>query len=255
MERTGFGAVARRARWAVLALVVVGALGGLLLDVRLDRLPDSSTAQLTVADATGAPPSSDEASTAKEYISHQVPTYAQLATSDDVLGPAAAAAGTTVEAMRPEVTATAPDESTTLDIVVRGATPQAATDEANALIRSLTDSILRLEARPGQTPRVAVNVVSPPSVPATRFVPPVGALTAAGAVAGLLVALLGVAIAASGRPQRLGRTFWAWLVHHPSEAELAKTRDAEDPRTPRDDPEAALAKAAGRWLSNRRNQD
>ena len=123
------------------------------------------------------------------------------------------------------------------------------------MVRALTDTILRLEARPGQSPRVVVNTVAPPSVPDTRFVPPAGALTAAGAVAGLLVALLGVAVWASGRPQRLGGRFWAWLVRHPSEAELARTRDAEDPRTPRDEPEAALVKAAGRWISNRRNRD
>lgn len=253
--RAEIGRVWRSARWVVVALVVVGALGGLFLDLRLDRLPDSSSAQLVLSDGSGQPASSESASTKVEYITNQLPTYAQLATSDAVLGPAAAAAGTTVDALRPEVTVTALDKTTVLDVDVRAATPQAATDDANAVVRSLTDAISRLETTPGKGPQVIVNTVSPPSVSGSRFVPPWGALTAAGAAAGLLIALLGAVIWASGVPQRLGRRLWAWFLHRPPETGLVRPPGAEDPGRPRDDPEAALVKAAGRWISNRRNRD
>jgi hypothetical protein len=229
----------------------VGALGGLLLDLHLDRLPESSTAQLTVSDATGA--TSDSAETAESYIKNQMPTYAALATSDDVLGPAATSTGTTVAALRPEVTATAVSDSTTLTLGVRASSPTAATAEATAVSQSLTAAITRLESRVGQPPRVSVTTSAGPSVPAGRFVPPAGALTAAGALAGVLLFLLGALAWASTLPQRVWRGFSTWLFRRPTAAELARV-PAADLHERRDDPEQALAKAAGHWFSKLRNR-
>ncbi len=253
MRWTDVRAALRSARWVLVVLILVGAVGGLLLDLHLDRQPESSTAQLVVADATGAPASSDSAKTVQSYIENQMSTYATLATSDDVLGPAATGAGTTVAALRPEVTATASSESTTLTLDVRAASPDAATAEATAVTQSLTAAITRLETPSGQPPRVTVTTSSGPTVPAERFVPPLGALTAAGALAGALLVLLGAVAWATGLPQRAWRGFSTWLFRRPTEAELARIPSA-DPRERRDDPEQALAKVAGQWLSKLRNR-
>jgi capsular polysaccharide biosynthesis protein len=253
MRWTDVGAAVRSARWVLVVLVVVGALGGLLLDLRQDRLPVSSTAQLTVSDASGAPASSDAAETAVSYITAQMPTYASIATSDDVLGPAAASAGTTVAALRPEVTAAEVPDTTLLTVDVRASTSAAATAEAGAVTESLTAAITRVETRPGQPSRVAVATTSGPSVPAERFVPPLGTLAAGGALAGALLVLLGALAWATTVPQRVWRRFSAWLFRRPSDAELTRV-GAEDPAGHGDDLEQALARTAGRWLSKLRDR-
>jgi capsular polysaccharide biosynthesis protein len=225
MRGSDVGAAVRSARWVLLVVIVAGALAGLLLDVRLDRLPESSTAQVTVSDASGAPASSDAASTELSYLTNQMPTYAALATSDDVLGPAAASAGTTVAALRPEVTVQALADSTVLTVDVRAPTPTAATAEAGAVTRSLGESITRVETRAGQPSRVAVTTSSAPTVPVVRWVPPMGVLTAAGALAGALLVLLGAVAWASTLPQRVWRPFSAWLLRTP-ESEPAPSGSA-----------------------------
>ena len=254
MRWSDVGAAVRSARWVLLVVIVAGALAGLLLDVGLDRLPESSTAQVTVSDASGAPASSDAASTELSYITNQMPTYAALATSDDVLGPAAASAGTTVAALRPEVTVQATSDSTVLTVDVRAPSPTAATAEADAVTQSLGAAITRVETPAGQRSRVVVTTSSAPTVPATRFVPPMGVLTAAGALTGALLVLLGAAAAATGVPQRGWRRFSTWLFRQPTEAELAWVT-ATDPHEPRDAPEQALAKVAVRWLAKLRSRD
>ena len=252
MRATDVRAALRSARWVLPILVLVGALGGLLLDLQLDRTPVSSSAQLVVSDASGAPASSDSASTMTSYITHQMPTYAALATSDDVLGSAATSAGTSVAALRSEVTVTPVSDSTLLTVDVRAATPAAATAEANAVSQSLTTAITRLETTPGGPPRVAVTTRSGPSVPATRFVPPLGALTAAGALAGALLVLLGALAWATTLPQQAWRRFSTWMFHQPSEAEL-RPAPGTDPRERHGDPEA-LTTLAVRWLAKRRRR-
>jgi hypothetical protein len=84
-------------------------------------------------------------------------------------------------------------------------------------------------------------------------VPPAGALTAAGALAGALLVLLGALAWATTVPQRAWRRFSAWLFRRPTAAELARV-PAADPHERRDDPEQALAKAAGHWVSKLRNR-
>ncbi|MCD2196191.1 hypothetical protein LQ327_22720 [Actinomycetospora endophytica] len=254
MQWTDFKAALRSARWAFVGLVVVGALGGLLLDLHLDRLPDSSSVQLTVSDATGAPPSSDSASTVRSFIKNQMPTYAELATSDDVLGPAASGSGTTLDELRPEVAVAAVQDSDQLTIDVRASSPSAATAEANAVTQSVTGAITRLETPEGHPSRVAVTTTSGPTAPAARFVPPVGVLTAAGALAGALVVLLAAAAWATGLPQRGWRGFTTWLFRRPAPGELTRVPGAEL-HEPRDDLEQALAKQAGQLLSKRKNKD
>lgn len=205
----------RSVRWVVVVGMVVGALVGLFLDLHLDRLPVSSTAQLVVSDGTGAPASSDAAATEASYLANKMPTYAQFATSDDVLGPAAAAVGTSVDALRPEVAVDAVPNTTMLTIEVRAASPRAATSEAGAVTQSLTAAITRLETPPGQGSMVDVTTSSPPSVPTARTVPPWGALTAAGAAAGALLVVLAALVWASRWPQRGWRWFTEWLFRVP----------------------------------------
>jgi capsular polysaccharide biosynthesis protein len=252
MRATDVRAALRSARWVLVVVIVAGALAGLLLDVHLDRQPESSTAQVSVSDASGAPASSDAASTALSYITHQMPTYATLATSDDVLGPAATSAGTSIATLRQEVTVSKASDSTVLTVAVRAATPAAATAEATAVTQSLTEAITRLEAPAGRPSRVAVTTSSAPTVPAARFVLPMGVLTAAGALAGALLVLLGAVAWATGLPQRAWRGFAAWLLRRPSEAELASAL-APDLRQHRDEPEP-LAQMADRWLSKLRSR-
>jgi capsular polysaccharide biosynthesis protein len=253
MRGTDVRAALRSARWVLVVLVLVGAVGGLLLDLRLDRSPVSSTARLEVSDSSGAPANSDSAQTMNSYITNQMPTYAAIATSDNVLEPAATSTGTTVAALRQEVTATSAEDSTTLTLVVRAATPEAATAEADAVVKSLSGAITQLETPTGQPPRVVVATSTPPTTPAGRFVPPMGTLAAAGALAGALVVVLGALAWATTLPQRGWRRFSTWLFRRPTAAELARI-PAADPHERRDDPEQALTRMAGQWLAKLRGR-
>lgn len=252
MRGTDVRAALRSARWVLVAVVLLGALGGLALDLRLDRSPVSSTAQLEVAGSSGATANSDSAQTMKSYITNKMATYAALATSDNVLEPAATSTGTTVAALRQEVTATSAEDSTTLTLVVRAASPEAASAEADAVVKSLSGAITQLETPAGQPPRVVVTS-TPPTTPAGRFVPPMGALAAAGALAGALVVVLGALAWATTLPQRGWRRFSTWLFRRPTDAELARIPSA-DPHERRDDPEQALTRMAGQWVAKLRGR-
>jgi hypothetical protein len=76
-----------------------------------------------------------------------------------------------------------------------------------------------------QPSRVAVTTSSAPTVPVVRWVPPMGVLTAAGALAGALLVLLGAVAWASTLPQRVWRPFSAWLLRTP-ESEPAPSGSA-----------------------------
>jgi hypothetical protein len=99
---------------------------------------------------------------------------------------------------------------------------------------------------------VDVATQAGPTVPAERFVPPMGALTAVGAVAGALVVLLGAMAWATTLPQRGWKAFSTWLLRRPSEAELAQVH-AGDVSEHRYDPEP-LTQVAGRWIAKLRKR-
>ena len=150
------------------------------------------------------------------------------------------------------MTVDAVPDSTRLTVDVRAATPTAATAEASAVTQSLTAAITRVETPAGQPPRVAVTTSSGPTVPVARFVPPLGALTAAGALAGALLVLLAALAWASTVPQRAWRRFSEWLFHRPSEAELVPP-PGTDLRERHGDPEA-MTTLVVRWLARRRSR-
>lgn len=200
----------RAARWMIVVGLVIGAVVGLAVDLNLDHRTVSATSQITLSNGAVGAESADAADTNNEYITNKMATYATLATSDDVLGPASAALGTSIDALRPEVTATPVGESTVLAVTVRGDTPADATAATDAVARTLGTAIGRIETPAGQPPLVTVAVTAA-AEPTTRFVPPIGVLTALGAVLGGLLVVLGAVLWERGVVTRVGRLLRGFL--------------------------------------------
>jgi capsular polysaccharide biosynthesis protein len=211
-----------RARTTVLVLVVgvlLGGLAGLGAGLGLARSTVASTAEILVSVGPGIQGSADAVATEDQYLSNRMTTYAALAVSDRVLGPAAGRLGTTAGALRPLVTVSAGSSGNVLDVSARAATPEAAVTATRAVDDALVPAIVALETRPGQTPPVTVAVVSTPSVPDSPFAPGLGPAAAAGAVAGLVLALLAVVARATGLPQRATRALLRWVFSVPAPPE------------------------------------
>jgi capsular polysaccharide biosynthesis protein len=197
--------------------VLLGALAGLLAGLHLDRAPVVSESQVVLSVGPAFRASTDAASTEDQYLSNRLTTYADLALSDRVLGPVAQQMGTTAGALRPFVAVTTTSNSTVLDVVVQAASPDTAAAVNRAVDASLVSTITALETRPGAVPPIGATVDSPPTVPAAPFTPPLGLTTAAGAFAGLVVALLAAAARATGLPQRATRAVLRWVFSTPDE--------------------------------------
>lgn len=208
-----------RARTTVLVLVVgalLGALAGLGAGLGLARSTAVSTAEILVSVGPGVQGSADAVATEDQYLSNRMTTYAALAVSDRVLGPAAGRLGTTADALRPLVTVSAGASGNVLDVSARAATPGAAVTAARAVDDALVPAIVALETGPGRTPPVTVAVVSTPSIPDAPFTPGLGPAAAAGAVVGLVLALLAVLARATGLPQRATRGLFRWVFSVPA---------------------------------------
>ncbi|MCD2198137.1 hypothetical protein LQ327_32685 [Actinomycetospora endophytica] len=216
---------ARTMRRLLVLGALLGALIGLFAGLLLDRSTVSSESQIVFSVGTGINGSADAAATENQYLGNRMTTYAELTQSDRVLGPAARQLGTTVDALRPLVTASATSGNTTLTLATRSADPEAAAAATRAVDGSLISTITAIETSPGLAPPIVGAVTSPPTVPAAPFTPPLGLAVAAGAVAGLVVALLAAAARATGLPQRATRAVLRWVFSTPA--------GAEPPRPPR----------------------
>jgi capsular polysaccharide biosynthesis protein len=197
--------------------VLLGALAGLAAGLHLDRAPVVSESQVVLSVGPAFRGSTDAVSTEDQYLSDRMTTYAELALSDRVLGPVAQRMGTTAGALRPFVTVTTAQNSNVLDVAVQAATPDTAAAVNRAVDESLASTITALETRPGAAPPISAAADPPPTVPAAPFTPPLGLATAAGALAGLVVALLAAAARATGLPQRATRGLLSWLFSTPDQ--------------------------------------
>lgn len=201
-------------RLLVLGLLL-GALAGLITGLQIDRTPAVSRSQVVLSVGPGFRPATDAAATEDQYLSNRMSTYAELALSDRVLGPAAAQLGTTTDALRPAVAVSAVPGGNLLAVEVAAPTSEVATAGAQAVDESLMSAITTLETRPGAVPPIAAAVDSAPSVPAAPFAPPLGLAVAVGAVAGLAVVLLAAALRATGLVQRAARALLRWVFSTP----------------------------------------
>ena len=77
----------RKAWWVLVLGAVLGAVVGLVVDLRLAGADYTSSSQVLISGG-GSSDSSDSAYNSNEYINQRMSTYAQLASSDQVVVPA-----------------------------------------------------------------------------------------------------------------------------------------------------------------------
>lgn len=196
-------AVLRRGVWIVVVVAVLFGNLGAVYVIRADGKGVTSQAQLVVT-GRAATTSQDNAYTASQYVNQRMSTYAEVATSEVVLQPAANALGVDEVDLASAVTATVPLQTTVLAIAVTGTNPQRAQQRAQAVLTSLSDQIIKLETQSGDPTRVDVRILSAASLPARSSLPAVPLAGIAGLLLGLLLALAGLAATHLLRPRGTG---------------------------------------------------
>jgi polysaccharide biosynthesis transport protein len=151
-----------RRRWLpLLALVLVGLLGGLAYGA-LSPVRYQSTSTVFFSLDRGATVSEFTAGNA--YVQDLVPSYAQVVTMPVVLDPVIAGLRLTATAQQlaRQITATAQPNTVLMDITVTDAVPAAAAGVANAVAAELATEISKLSPRGGaNAPQIRVTTTSP----------------------------------------------------------------------------------------------
>lgn len=192
-------AVLRRGVWIIVVVAVLFANLAAIFVIRADGKGVTSQAQLVVT-GRAATSSQDSAYTASQYVNQRMSTYAEVATSDVVLQPAANALGVDEADLTGAVTATVPLQTTVLALAVTGTNPQQAQQRTQAVLRALSDQITKLETQSGDPTRVDVRILSVASLPARSSLPSVPLAAIAGLLLGVLLALAGLAATHLLRP-------------------------------------------------------
>jgi capsular polysaccharide biosynthesis protein len=188
-------------QWLLAAGAVVGLLVGAYFSNRLSNAVYTSSAQVLMT-GQGDPEQPDTAYTSNQYVNQRMTTYAQIASSAQVTGPAAQSLGTDSATLATQITATVAGDTTVLALNVTGPSPDMARRNAVAVTQSFINAITKLETNPGGAARVLVNVITDPATPPARSVPALWLLLLGGFVGGLVVAVVAIVLLGWLYPQR-----------------------------------------------------
>jgi succinoglycan biosynthesis transport protein ExoP len=183
-----------RARWVVVVgCILLGVVFAALITV---RAPKVYSARASVFFSVSVSSNTRDLSSSFSYVEGLVGSYAEVATQPVVLTPVINQLGleTTPKALARSVSTETPLDTVILDILVVNASPQRASDIANAVARQLSSTVgvLGTGSQTNANNPVRVTVVSPAVVPSSPSSP----RTALNIVIGLLGgALLGVVAA------------------------------------------------------------
>lgn len=174
--------------WVLVVAVLVGAAGGYVVGGSAGATQTSTSSLLVVG--AFVDDGADLALASNQYVTQRMPTYPEIAVSDLVTGPATAELGAAPDGLDGAITATAAENATVIQLEVTGSDPAEAQRRNQAVTTALQQAIEQTENVPPQPPRVAISVVSQPSLPGE---PALGA--GAGALIGVVVgAAAGVAM-------------------------------------------------------------
>jgi capsular polysaccharide biosynthesis protein len=188
-------------QWLLAAGVVVGLLAGAYFGNRLGNAVYTSSAQVLMT-GQGDPEQPDTAYTSNQYVNQRMTTYAQVASSAQVTGPAAQALGTDPVTLAKQITATVAGDTTVLSLDVTGPSPDMARRNSVAVTQSFINAVTKLETNPGGTARVVVNVITDPTLPPSRSVPAMWLLLLGGFFGGLILAVIAIVLLRWFYPQR-----------------------------------------------------
>nr|WP_042177673.1 hypothetical protein [Kibdelosporangium sp. MJ126-NF4]CEL12753.1 Tyrosine-protein kinase EpsD [Kibdelosporangium sp. MJ126-NF4]CTQ93513.1 Tyrosine-protein kinase EpsD (EC 2.7.1.112) [Kibdelosporangium sp. MJ126-NF4] len=213
-------------QWLLAAGVVVGLIGGAYFSNRLSNAVYTSSSQVLMTGQSD-PAQPDTAYASNQYVNQRMTTYAQIATSAQVTGPAAQVLGTDPGTLESQITATVAGDTTVLSLQVKGATPEAARSNAVAVTQSFINAITKLETVPGGKSRVTVDVITDPTPPPARAVPAAWLLIGGGLIGGFVVAVIAVAVLRWLYPQRFPVKFER--IKKPGAEETSQMRPVAQP--------------------------
>ena len=188
-------------QWLLAAGVVIGLVAGGYLGNRFANAVYTSSSQVLMTGQSD-PTQPDTAYASNQYVNQRMTTYAQIASSAQVTAPAAQSLGTDSGTLTNEITATVAGDTTVLSVAVTGPTPDSARRNAVAVTQSFINAITKLETNPGGSARVVVNVITDPTTPPSRSVPPLWMMLVVGAIGGLVVGAIAALVLRWLYPQR-----------------------------------------------------
>ncbi|CAM3450709.1 YveK family protein [Kibdelosporangium persicum] len=188
-------------QWLLAAGVVVGLLGGAYFGNRLGNAMYTSSSEVLMTGQSD-PAQPDTAYASNQYVNQRMTTYAQIASSTQVTGPAAQVLGMDATTLESQITATVNGDTTVLSLEVTGVDPDTARRNAVAVTQSFINAVTKLETIPGGSSRVVVNVITDPTVPPARSVPGMWLLLLGGFFGGLVVAVIAILLLRWLYPQR-----------------------------------------------------
>jgi capsular polysaccharide biosynthesis protein len=171
--------------WVLVAGLVAGGAGGYWLCHHLNAKPSTSTSQVLVS-GRFTDNQVDSSYTANQYVDQRMSTYAAVADSEEVTGPAARALRSDPATVAGEISATVVDGTTVLNLAVTGPTPVAAHDNGVAVTNAFVAAITRLESIGGES-RVALSVITPSDLPPAVSLGSAGSWLFGGALAGAVL--------------------------------------------------------------------
>jgi len=178
-------------QWLLAAGVGVGLLGGAYCGNRLGNAMYTSSSEVLMTGQSD-PAQPDTAYASNQYVNQRMTTYAQIASSAQVTGPAAQVLNTDAATLESQITATVKGDTTVLSLDVTGVDPDTARRNAVAVTQSFINAITKLETIPGGSSRVVVNVITDPTTPPARSVPGMWLLLLGGFFGGLVVAVIAI---------------------------------------------------------------
>ena len=184
----------RHGWWIVVACLLVGALGGLVVGLtQAPRYSSVSTLFITTTSPAAGTQLSEARQADNAFVQSRATTYANLATTSTVLEAAAKSVlGISVSDLRRDVTSAARPSSNLIDITAVATTSTRSADEANAVAQALTSAVSSLEsANSPSGSQVVMKVVQPASPPVDPVSPQLRSTALIGLIVGLAV---GVAI-------------------------------------------------------------
>jgi succinoglycan biosynthesis transport protein ExoP len=181
----------RRYWAAIVALVVLGAVGGYLYAASKTPVYRASTSVLVTSELGNTGSDLVQGST---YVQNLVSSYVVLASSPKVLQPVIDDLNldTTPQALGHRVSADSPLNTVLININVSGTDPRDTADVADSVTKSLSDAVADVSPKVNGKPAIRLTTTKTATVPTVPISPNKKRLTALG---GLLGLLLGVGIA------------------------------------------------------------
>ena len=130
----------RKAWWVLVLGAVLGAVVGLVVDLRLAGADYTSSSQVLISGG-GSSNSSDSAYNTNQYINQRMSTYAQLASSDQVVVPASRQLGIDSADLAQRVTGSIDGDTTVITLNVRGSSPADAVRAGRAETQAFTQAM------------------------------------------------------------------------------------------------------------------